>query len=168
MDAKNYQSIDLVIKVVSLVAVVAGLGWGAVQYFDSKRQGYYMQLWNKKLDYYIQVSTAVARISTSDSAAEVEKDIESFWSLYYGPMALLEDNNVKDSMKKIGGFVTEFEGKSKESDAKTRKPPQLSNTDPEFMKTFRDASYNLAKEMQISLEQSRTQPFSIGDSPVER
>lgn len=168
MNEKSYQSIDLAIKIISVVVLVAGLGWGTVQYFDTQRQGYYMQLWNKKLDYYILVSTAVARISTSDSASEVNKDIETFWSLYYGPMALLEDDNVKKSMQIIAGFVTDFEGKSKESDVKTRQAPQLSKTDPGFMKSFRDASYRLAKEMQISLEQSRTRPFNISGTASDR
>jgi|GEM_PF-6909013 len=127
-----------------------------------------MQFWNKKLEYYLQASTAVAKISTAESASKVKEDIGKFWSLYYGPMALLEDSNVKKSMQKVAGFVSSFEGKSKESDSKTRQAPQLSKTDPEFMKSFRDASYSLAKEMQISLEQSRTRPFNITASTSGR
>ena len=99
MNEKSYQFFDSAIKIISVVAVVAGHGWGAVQYFDAKRQGYCMQVWNKKLEYYLQASTAVAKISTAESASKVKEDIGKFWSLYYGPMALLEDSNVKKSIR---------------------------------------------------------------------
>jgi|GEM_PF-4524776 len=47
MNEKSYQFFDLAIKIISVVAVVAGLGWGAVQYFDAKRQGYYLNFARK-------------------------------------------------------------------------------------------------------------------------
>ena len=86
MKEENYNSFDLLIKIVTLLAVVVGLAWGSFQYFDTKRQEYNMQLWNKKWTTNLQTSSAVAKIATAKSASLVEEEINKFWSLYYGPM----------------------------------------------------------------------------------
>lgn len=163
MKEESYKAFDFVIKIVTTIAIVIGFVWGAVQYFDTKRQEYNMQLWNKKMDYYLHTSSAVAKIATSESVSQVKEEIDKFWSLYYGPMAVLEDSNVKNKMEKVAGFVSEYENKNRESDAKTRIQPNIFKEDPDFMKSFRNASYALAKEMQISLEQSRTKPFNLAN-----
>ena len=76
MKEESYKAFDFVIKIVTTIAIVIGFVWGAVQYFDTKRQEYNMQLWNKKMDYYLQTSSAVAKIATSELVSQVKEEID--------------------------------------------------------------------------------------------
>lgn len=54
-------------------------------------------LWDRQLDLYFQASKAAATIATSKDEKRVNAAKESFWNLYWGPLAVVEDKALTKS-----------------------------------------------------------------------
>jgi hypothetical protein len=57
------------------------------------------RLYDKQLDVYMKISTVVGRIASTDqNKDQLMKDIEQFYSLYWGEMIYVADENVEKAM----------------------------------------------------------------------
>jgi len=56
----------------------------------------------ERLALYVEASSAAATLATSNDPKALEKANQDFWRLYWGPLALVEDQPVEKSMVVFG------------------------------------------------------------------
>jgi len=142
MDAK--ETADLVIKAVGLIGAAIAFGVGLWQYRDTKQKEFYVELWNKRLAVYVQASEAAAKISVAKSLDETIESRRTFWSLFFGPMSIVEDLEVKEAMQAFGRELRAVE----------------SGAQP--MESLQQPSYRLSTALRDSLSRTWNRPFVIG------
>src|SRR5208283_6088521 len=103
------RTIDCITKLATAVAIVVGAFWTLYVYSDNRafqlataRIEANKPLSEKRLELYAAVTSAAATIATSKNQAELTKAEEQFWNLYWGPLILVQDAPVEDSMQQFG------------------------------------------------------------------
>jgi hypothetical protein len=103
------RTIDCIAKSVTALAIVVGAFWALHVYSDNRayqlataRIEAQKPLLEKRLEFYVAVTSTTAIIATSKNETEVAKAKEEFWKLYSGPLILVQDAPVKDSMRQFG------------------------------------------------------------------
>jgi hypothetical protein len=91
---------------------------------------------DRQLTLYIEASQVTAKIATSEDAGEVAAAKKRFWELYWGELALVEDNDVATAMVNF---------------SKAMAPPDNKAVDPVAL---RQASLALAGRIRDSLAKS--------------
>jgi len=111
------RTIDCIAKLVTVLAILFGGGWTVYQYWKGRADQLRTQrieatkpLLEKRLQLYVEATTAAATIATSKDVNEVAKAKEQFLRLNHGPMKLVQDFKVWLSM---GEFEACMEDKSK-------------------------------------------------------
>ncbi len=106
------RTIDCFTKLVTAVVIIFGGWWTVYQYLNGRADQLSTQriearkpLLEKRLQLYVEATTATATIATSKDVNEVAKAKEQFWRLYFGPMRLVEDYRVWDSMRDFGACL---------------------------------------------------------------
>ena len=61
--------------------------------------------WQKRIEYYLAASDAAATITLTSDEQERRRAEAEFWSLYLGPMAVVEDDDVELAMIRFGNCV---------------------------------------------------------------
>ena len=59
----------------------------------------------RQMDTYFEASAAAATIATARDAAQRQRAVDAFWRLYYGPMVMLESDEVTRRMVAFGGCL---------------------------------------------------------------
>src|SRR5208337_47560 len=92
------RTIDAFAKLLTAAAIIIGGGWTLIQYNLNRADQVRTQkieaskpFLEKRLEFYIQLSTATATIATSKNQAVVAHAKEKFWLLYSGPLLVLEE-----------------------------------------------------------------------------
>jgi len=92
------RTVDAFAKLLTAVAIIIGGGWTLIQYNLNRADQLRAQqleaskpFLEKRLDFYIELTTATATIATSKNQAEVAQAKEKFWILYTGPLLVLEE-----------------------------------------------------------------------------
>ncbi|VVP90102.1 hypothetical protein PS918_03149 [Pseudomonas fluorescens] len=117
------ENLDNLLKILALVGAVGSFGVGLWQWTvkeDKDRQQrkdeYTKSEENRRLEatkpflerqlkLYTEVSQVAAKIATQESA-ETSGEIQSrFWALYWGELALVENESVEAAMKKMGDAI---------------------------------------------------------------
>ena len=103
------RTIDSVAKLITALAIVFGGWWTLYQYFKGREDQQVTQrieatkpLLQKRLDLYVDLSTAASTIVVSKNEKEAEAAKQRFWILYHGPVKLVADYPVSESMKQFG------------------------------------------------------------------
>jgi hypothetical protein len=113
---------------------------------DTKDREFMKPLWERQLAVYFQAADAAAVIATATNSAIRAEAEQKFWSLYYGPLVIIETTNVAAAMKSFGS--------------------SLLGRDPAAGKTeLQDRSLQLATQFQIALTNAsslRLIDFSMG------
>lgn len=92
-----------------------GLPIGLWQYFEKAENEYKRPLWEKQLDYYFEATRAAATLAVlrneeaESSQAEWQKARTRFWELYYGELAIVEDQAVSQAMVVFGKCLRDYE-----------------------------------------------------------
>jgi hypothetical protein len=60
---------------------------------------------DKLLDLCTQASQSAAQMATATDAASRKAAEDKFWSLFFGPLAIVEQQAVKDAMKQFGACL---------------------------------------------------------------
>jgi hypothetical protein len=99
------RTIDCVAKLITALAILFGGGWTVYQYWKGRADQLRTQrieatrpLLEKRLQLYVEATTAAAIIATSKDVNEVTKAKEQFLRLKHGPMTLVQDFRVWLSM----------------------------------------------------------------------
>jgi hypothetical protein len=108
------RTIDAICKIVTAIALVGAGGWTVTSYLlhrsdELRIAGIQARspFEQKRLELYVEAVSSAATIATSKDANEVGKAKDRFWTLYWGPLALVEDNTVENSMVKLGGCISD-------------------------------------------------------------
>jgi len=136
-------TLEIIVKGLGLLGAGVVFAIGLWQYQDSKQKEFYAQFWNRRLDLYVQASQAASNIAVSSSLETAADFRRAFWALYYGPMSVVEDLDVKGAMQEFGRALSAVE-----RDA----------GDP---KSLQQPAYRLATVLRDSLGRSWNQPFLL-------
>lgn len=106
------RTIDCLTKLLTAVVIVFGGWWTVYQYLNGRTNQLATQrleaqkpLLEERLRLYVEATTAAATIATSQDASEVANAKERFWRLYRGPMNLVQDYRVWQSMSEFGACL---------------------------------------------------------------
>jgi hypothetical protein len=111
------RTIDCLAKLITAFAILFGGWWTVYQYLKGRADQLNTQriearkpLFEKRLQLYVEATSAAATVATSKDVNEVAKATEQFLRLRHGPMALVEDAKVENAMAR---FEACMEDKSK-------------------------------------------------------
>lgn len=90
------RTIDCYIKLATAIALIVGGGWTAYRYFEDRQEQIMTQraeaakpFMQKRLELYVEATSAMATIATSKDEKQVASAREKFLILYHGPLRLL-------------------------------------------------------------------------------
>lgn len=117
--------LDVWTKRVGLIALIGGARWSVFTYVSTrateaentritaardsqaaKRESQKPFL-EKRLESYAEAATVTATVARSKDAKKVAQAKDRFWTLYWGPLAVVEDSGVKDAMVEFGKCLNE-------------------------------------------------------------
>ena len=135
MDECTYRLLDVAIKLGAVIVALLGATVGLFQYRSSQAQAQ-AKLWMErkslqftyskaKSELFAQAARAAATMATSSSAPDVQKAIEEFWLLYWGPLTLIEGPEVEAAMVSIGLILDVVGTRLPESSVGTRQDLKL-------------------------------------------
>ena len=98
------------------IGLLAGGTYTIIQYFGARAtdnrtynfQATVAQLeakkpfYSKHLDLCSEAAAAAATVATSNDPKEKQKAMEDFWRLYWGPLGMVEENDVEGAMVNFG------------------------------------------------------------------
>jgi apolipoprotein N-acyltransferase len=97
------------IKALSVLGAVVAFGWGVFQFVatqdareETRRIEATKPFLERQLKLYTEATQAAATLATSKNAEELDTANERFWSLYWGELALVEDEKVEAAMVQFG------------------------------------------------------------------
>src|SRR5437016_10086000 len=101
---------------ITALVAVAGFLFGVYQYqkqqglnrmsaTESRDREFLRPLWEKQVALYFDASEAAATIATTSDPEERRKAEARFWTLYWGPLVMVESPEVSGAMKKFGNCL---------------------------------------------------------------
>jgi hypothetical protein len=102
------------LKDVAPIGAVITFVWGLIQFNRTIELGFRKPYWEKLLTLYIQACSNAAILAQTNVESEWFAARNSFWTLYYGPLCLVEDQKVEEAMVKFGALlkVSNFSNKN--------------------------------------------------------
>jgi len=92
------RTVDALAKLATAAAIIIGGGWTLIQYNLNRADQLRAQqleaskpFLERRLEFYIELTTATSTIATSNNQAEVAQAKDKFWILYSGPLRVLEE-----------------------------------------------------------------------------
>ena len=138
-----------IIPWLGVIATMATIIVGIVQYNHSKDQEFRKAFWEKQYKLYSEVTEIAAKIAVSDDLNDVADERANFWHLYYGKMSIVENKAVYDAMVAFG-----------------RKLESLEKSGGAAFE-LRLFAYNLARACRESLKDT-WEPVPLDDIPNDR
>src|SRR5208337_3782074 len=103
MEEPRYRSWDIAIKILGVIGAVGAAMWAAFTYMDTREIEFRKPFWDHQLALYFEATSAAAKMASLPSGKQRDEATASFWSLYYGPMVVVEDSeNVAKTMVSFG------------------------------------------------------------------
>jgi hypothetical protein len=134
------------ITILTVAIAVLGAVFGIVKYFDDKKQEFKKRIWEERKLIYYEIIDYTSKIAISNNINKINKEIEGFWSMYYGRLSILEDASVYFAMIKYGDELKKVENK---------------DLIP-FDSNLRNLSFGLAVACRVSL-QNTWEPVELED-----
>jgi len=107
MNEGAYKLWDIFIKAVGGAAIVGGAVWGTLSYRQTTEHEFRRPLWDRQLSLYFDATDAAATVATLSDGDARSDAIKKFWTLYYGPLVVVEDpENVNAKMIAFGECLT--------------------------------------------------------------
>lgn len=140
--SKWWHQVAQYLSMVTAFVAVAALFLSLQQYYDqqkrndeAKEREFRKPFWEKQITLYFEASTAAAKIATLPRDHKESKEAEErFWQLYWGPLVLVEDNDVKNAMIAYGNCLN---GLTKECRSEDSQPSQLQSLSLDLANKFR-------------------------------
>ncbi len=108
------QKIDQSIKALSLIGAVVTFAWGVYQFIaaqhgqsETRRIEATKPFLERQLKLYTDATQATATLATSSRPEEIDAATKRFWSLYWGELALVEDQRVEAAMVQFGRLMNQ-------------------------------------------------------------
>jgi hypothetical protein len=74
---------------------------------DLRENEFKRTFWETRLSLYTRATSAASRIATAPDPNSAPADVREFWELYYGELALVEDESVAAAMVNFGEELSE-------------------------------------------------------------
>jgi hypothetical protein len=84
-----------------LIAAVGGV-WTIYSFAATARINAIKPFLEKQLEFCVEVTQAAAEIATSENQKKYADAVARFWELYWGRLALVEDEHLESAMVKFG------------------------------------------------------------------
>lgn len=107
MDERTHRQFDLGIKSVTAALAVIGIIVGLWKYFDTTEKDFRQPYWERQISLYFEATRSAATLATSDDEKKRHNAAATFWELYWGPLALVEDRAVETAMIAFGDCLKE-------------------------------------------------------------
>lgn len=110
------QSLDLetLIKLLSVVGTAIAFAWGILQFSLTQRSQAQTRrieatkpFLDRQLKLYTEATQSAASLATSKDEKELMAAAKRFWELYWGELALVEDQRVEAAMVQFGRAIQE-------------------------------------------------------------
>lgn len=98
MEESTHRTHDSITKWLTLIAIACGGIYALWQYGDVVEKEFRKPFWEKQLHYYFKASDSASVLATSCNEAELEVAKAEFYKLFYGPLAIVEDDRVERAM----------------------------------------------------------------------
>ena len=98
----------MVALLAAVFAAIANLYWN----FHSARASRRLSFLNKQLEYCFEVSEIAGKLATTSDETEWDAAQERFFELFWGPLAIVEDDDVARAMMKFSFTLGEVDAKS--------------------------------------------------------
>lgn len=106
------ERIEQGLKTIGVLIAAAGFVWGIYQYFDKRdheienaRVEAARPFLERQLKLYTQASQVTSVLATSNDPAELQAAEKRFWQLFWGELALVENERVKKAMEAFGSSL---------------------------------------------------------------
>ena len=112
------------LPIVTALLAIGGFWVGIFQYYATSRDAQQQRaiesrreaarpFWDTQLRLYVRAAEAAATIATSNDGAATDRAEVEFWTLYWGPLAIVEDASlaqgpraaVEDAMVALGAYL---------------------------------------------------------------
>ncbi len=154
--ARRVRRFDLLLRLLpSLTIMVTVLGFGfsvwqytseqakdraaaerqAIREAEASQREFMKPLLNKQQELYFEAATAAAVIASSPDAGERAQAERKFWTLYWGPLVMVESTDVSGAMKAFGRCIS-GEDKCSGSDTQNRSLALASTLEASILKTW--------------------------------
>jgi hypothetical protein len=97
------------IKIIGAMIALGGFLWGMFTYFDARKQEYETRrieatrpFLERQLQLYTEATQIAAILSTTTADSIAENSLRRFWELYWGELALVENDAVEKAMVRFG------------------------------------------------------------------
>jgi hypothetical protein len=155
-NARRTQRFELILRLLpSLTIMVTVLGFGfsvwqynreqakgreaaerqAIREAEASQREFMKPLLDKQQQLYFEAATAAATIASSSVPAQRKQAEDKFWTLYWGPLVMVESTDVSGAMKKFGWCLSGVE-KCSPSDLQDRSLALASVLDTSILKTW--------------------------------
>lgn len=94
---------DKIVQVGTLLGILVGGLWAVWSYRQNNEREFRRPLWDRQLALYFEASEAAAKVASLPDGRQRTEALNKFWSLYLGPLVIVEDDkNVADAMVNFG------------------------------------------------------------------
>lgn len=97
------------IKILTLAGAAVAFVWGGYQFVSNQRSQSETRrieatrpFLDRQLKLYTEATQAAATLATASSKEQIAAARQRFWSLYWGELALVEDEHVEAAMVQLG------------------------------------------------------------------
>jgi hypothetical protein len=102
-------NVEAIVKSVTAMVAVGGFIWGIMLYFaeaerlrETRRIEATTPYLDRQLKLYTEATEIASRIANAPAREGAFKEMTRFWELYWGELALVEDERVEAAMVKYG------------------------------------------------------------------
>ncbi|MCR9096080.1 MAG: hypothetical protein NXI30_17790 [bacterium] len=98
MDETTYRIADSIFKVLAWLSVVCGGVWGWLRYVEQAKRDSQSHFREQQIRLYLESAEVVGAIAASEPSSAREEIERRFWTLYYGPLAVVQEAQVTSSL----------------------------------------------------------------------
>ena len=99
------RTIDVISKLVGIAALVFSALYGVLHYVNDAERESQKPFLDQRLALYLETNETVATITTSNDQKKVQDAKAQFWTLYWGRMAVVENQEVQDAMDSVASCL---------------------------------------------------------------
>lgn len=90
------------LEVVKVVLLIIAGGSALWRYYETTGNEFQKPLWSKEIELLFETSEVVATLACTTDQNVFEKATTRFWTLYYGPLCIVENGKLGTGMVKFG------------------------------------------------------------------
>lgn len=95
--------------IIPFIITIVTISIGIYQYWDKKNQDYRKQIWEERKQLYFKVTEIASKIAILESIDNSLEERRTFWTLFYGQLAIIENQGVVNAMINYGDLLKNME-----------------------------------------------------------